>query len=611
MSKFMCAEPLDSWEKPSSPNRIKYSVRAVCSSASLLLLSAIAGWQYIRAGESVLDSNISDNSLTCPNIKIRNWDWNIIRPSRALEWHKCFDGFDCARLDVPLDWLDPSDDERAVLAVIRLPATTKTDYKGPVLMNPGGPGGSGIYSLRDHGRSLQTIIGKNHDLISWDPRGVGASTPRLDCWTSQQRANIWSLQDVGVIDSHPGVLYDAFARSLAYSQSCASAMAGPKSPLKFVSTASHARDMLEILDKTGWSKLRYWGFSYGTVLGVTFASMYPEKVERMVNDGNVDLTEWTSGRHIHFMQDTDKVMEAFYRFCHIAGPENCALHASSPSAIEDRFQQVLNDLKVHPIIVPTPPQSMDYPELITYSSLKRLISAALYRPVFMFPSLARVVASLESGDGEPFLNLITTEGMRKQFSCECNIDSIEDLESSDDAFPSIMCSDGEKMTGGVEEFEKYADNLMTQSKSAGAVNVLFRMSCAGWEMRPKWRYSGPFTGNTSHPILFIANIADNVTPMRSAVMNSKGFNDSVVLVQKSYGHTSLTAPSKCTAARIRAYFQDGDMPSPHTECVADVDPFQIINLGPAGDLGEEENELHNALWHLTNNMRWRHYSGSI
>lgn len=152
-------------------------------------------------------------------------------------------------------------------------------------MNPGGPGGSGIWSLRDHGKSMQTIVGKNHDIISWDPRGVGASMPQIDCWSSKQRGSIWSLQDVGLADSHPGVLYDAYARSVAASQTCASAMSGPNSPLKFVSTASTARDMLEVLDKTGWPKLKYWGFSYGTVLGVTFASVYPEKVERMVNDG--------------------------------------------------------------------------------------------------------------------------------------------------------------------------------------------------------------------------------------------------------------------------------------------------------------------------------------
>lgn len=109
----------------------------------------------------------------------------------------------------------------------------------------------------------------------------------------------------------------------------------------------------------------------------------------------------------------------------------------------------------------------------------------------MFPSLAEVVASLETGNGEPFIKLVTSQGTWKQFSCECGADGSPDVsEGTNDAFPGIMCSDGEEMTGDVEDFEGYANEIMDQSKAAGAVNLLFRMSCAGWHVRPKWRYTG-------------------------------------------------------------------------------------------------------------------------
>ena len=97
---------------------------------------------------------------------------------------------------------------------------------------------------------------------------------------------IWSLQDVGVVDSHPGVLYDAFARSAAVSGLCDSAMRSSSGEiLSYVSTTSVARDMLEILKKTGHEKIRYWGFSYGTFLAGVYAAMYPNNIERMVIDG--------------------------------------------------------------------------------------------------------------------------------------------------------------------------------------------------------------------------------------------------------------------------------------------------------------------------------------
>lgn len=117
---------------------------------------------------------------------------------------------------------------------------------------------------------------------------VGASVPRLDCWEAAQKRHDWNLQAITVVDSHPGMIFDAIARAEALSRECENNInATTPGLLEHISTASHARDMLEMTHKAGYDKLSYWGFSYGTILGGTFAAMFPEHVERLVSDGEL------------------------------------------------------------------------------------------------------------------------------------------------------------------------------------------------------------------------------------------------------------------------------------------------------------------------------------
>lgn len=531
--------------------------------------------------------------LSHPEAVERSFSWSEIEPSRTLDWHKCFDKqYDCARLDVPLNWLEPSDAQRAIIAVIRLRATDTADYRGAMIFNPGGPGGSGVWALKDHGEHLQTVVGKNHDIISFDPRGIGASVPRIECWDSPQKKQFWDNQEVPVIDAHPGVLYDAFARSIAYSVNCQTTLRDT-AILEHSSTASHARDMLEILNQLGQDKLLYWGFSYGTVLGGTFAAMFPDRVGRLVSDGNVDYREWYLGEHINFIRDTDKVMKYFYETCHEAGPLNCAFYQSSPEAIEDRHWKLLDSLRVNPVLLPAGESGPEVPELVTYSKIKRLTSTTLYRPNYFFKPYAEILAALEKGDAQPYYKFVA--GGRAPIDSLCLAETVppsvpltSGAEGTDDAFPGVLCSDGEPFTDNVTQFEEYAKKVQELSTSAGAVNVLFRISCAGRTVRPVYRFSGPFEANTSFPIMFIANHADNVTPLISARNNSAGFPGSVVLIQNSYGHTSLSAPSVCTAKQVRAYFQNATVPAPDTICQPDTAPF---GLQPTIIYGGEDIEI--------------------
>ncbi|EEU46614.1 uncharacterized protein NECHADRAFT_100212 [Fusarium vanettenii 77-13-4] len=490
------------------------------------------------------------------------WSWNDLEPSQDLKWETCYTKFECARLDVPMDWLDPSDKQRVVVGVIKLPAKSKDNPVSPVFVNPG-------------------------DIISFDPRGVGVSTPRVECWGSAQRRNLWTLQETPIVDERPGLIYDAYARASAYSGACEIAMeeTGINAHL---GTASIARDMLEILDKTGHEKLRYWGFSYGTILGGVFAGLFPERVERLVSDGNVEYHDWFNLDHSKFMSDADAIFDAFDKACHKVGPEACAFYAETPKAVQQRRINLLESLKASPVLIPawSHPSGPDLPRLVTYSDVQRLTQRCIYSPLVKFPQLAKIYASLEGGDGGPFYDmLMASGGGALESSKMCSLGdtpSTSPLETAMelDAFPTIMCLDAAAVEKTPEEFEAYLKRVKSISRWAGAFNINFHLSCVGRKTRPKWRFSEKdIKKDTAHPILFIGNMADNVTPLQSAFNNSARFPSSVVLRQNSYGHCSLAAPSTCTVQYIRKYFQDGTLPPAGSECDPDYDLFEMPAKG--------------------------------
>ncbi|PBP16265.1 alpha beta hydrolase fold family [Diplocarpon rosae] len=346
----------------------------------------------------------------------------MIQPSGDMIWYPCYEVYDCARLEVPLDWLDPSDTRRTAIAVIRYNATDLTSYAGPVFINPGGPSGSGIWFVKHLAPYYQSVVGRNHHIISFYFRGVGFITPQISCWNNTTPSSIsylWDLTEPPVLDAHSGIIYDSYAHASALSIQCASHIAAMG---QFVGTASVARDMLHMLEKMHIQKLKYWGFSYGTFLGVTFASLFPERVGRIVNDGNVDAKDYVSGTATHFLTDTDQVMNSFNVFCHQAGPDLCVFYASSPEAIEARLDALLMRIKTHPVIVPASPSSNLRPEIVSYSRLRRSISSSLYRPLVVFPNLASTLLALESGDGRPFIEL-TWQGSEELPLCDARLDN--------------------------------------------------------------------------------------------------------------------------------------------------------------------------------------------
>lgn len=606
--------------------------------AALLLLTI---WT-LRSGEGTwfpLDSNQpSDYS----NSEMFSWDEVTAKP--YLSFVGCYDGeFQCAQLELPMDWWNGTTNATISLAVIKKPAVvpvTHPQYGGATLFNPGGPGGSGVGFLVGAAERLRAIIdsedGKYFDLISFDPRGIGESTPTVQCFDDSFKDFIWSLRmaEQGVFSASDAALGRIWSMTLARGQSCSLPYAeGDEDIKKYVSTASAARDMLEIVErhgewrekeakrilgaeghcygsaradvletleyKAGEERINYWvstfslevsprkydkelcgltirqlsqGFSYGSYLGNTFAAMFPDRINRLIVDGVVDAYDYKKALWFDNLVETEKDLDQFYYHCARVGFPLCALANETGITTAEGVKNRMQNITSSLYHNPLPVISSSGPGVITYSDVKYLTLFGLYSPIAFFPTLAEILFAIERGDGNIFSKIL---GVMIPMDFGSNREKPKLLGlGTQDAQMAIACGDGDDQSWMTkEDFAEHLKNVTELSPSIGEVWSTLRMTCIHYNVRPYHRFHGPWIANTSHPILEIGNSADPVTPGRFAKKMAKGFSGAVALIQDSNGHCSLSAPSKCTEKYVRQYFQTGELPPEDTVCKADAVPF--------------------------------------
>jgi len=387
------------------------------------------------------------------------------------------------------------DNPKVDIALLMVPGRNHTKSgkysKSPLLLNPGGPGGSGVFFALFGGSILQQVVGLDQDIIGFDPRGIGETTPVADCFAFPSGGKdkeltgadisrgffhkfLWALsgQETGLVNTSADSLEKIDVRERAAAKLCQTkdALYGEDSILRHVSTPAVARDMLSILDAwDAWmeakeeddnnkgnveiesleaveedksldtkGKLVYWGFSYGTLLGATFAAMFPDRVGRVILDGVVDADYYVGPVLEESLLDTDKVMASFFYFCHKAG-KKCALYRDGDSEldVQARFEQVNEKLKKNPI-KGVNPQSLT-PTVFTHDFLKIFIFQLIYSPIMTFPIMAQILDMLHRGDEATLLSIFASGNAANQ-DIFCSNQIFSGYEGRD-AQLAIMCSD--------------------------------------------------------------------------------------------------------------------------------------------------------------------------
>ncbi len=513
-------------------------------------------------------------------------------------------------MKLPLDYFTGTyTNETVSIAITKLPAKVKVDhpqYGGPILLNPGGPGGGGTSFALIAGEQIRTIVDsdKYFDIIGFDPRGIGESAPLAECLPDDPSAWSWGLREYteGILGSSDAALGRLWAMNHAYGSACKQTMDHEDGPdiKQYSSTASVARDMLEIVERhaeyvtrevnrittqeavyaPGEAKLQYWGFSYGTYLGATFATMFPDRVGRVALDGVVDSWDYIHALGNGSLYDTEKTMRSFFTFCQLAGPDDCALAVVNGSItdIENRFHKIVESLYHKPLII----NSGDgVPEILTYSDIRLLVFAANYAPEFSWPQIAWWLAEVEAGGGEWLEQLAKAYRYRHIYQCPIDGYPPQRLASAGVATLAILCGDGLDLSDlSIDEFTDIWKDFQRISPTAGSIWASIGMHCVSWKIRAKYTFQGPFGGETANPVLFISNTADPVTPLRSGRIMHKKFSNSGLLISDSAGHCSISTVNPCAMAHIREYFRTGLLPPTHTVCIPPPSYFSLNSTDP-------------------------------
>jgi pimeloyl-ACP methyl ester carboxylesterase len=480
-----------------------------------------------------------------------------------LHWADCGDGFQCATALVPLDYDKPRGAQIS-LALIRLPAGDPIHKLGSVFLNPGGPGVSGVDFVRASGRLLFTDqVRARFDLVGFDPRGIMHSTP-LRCFATLQQAS-------AVLPPFPFPVTRTEERIWVQSdRQLAAACAQRGGPiLDHMATADAARDLNLLRRAVGDKRLTYYGISYGSYLGATYANLFPSKVRALTVDGVFDPIAWSTGRddqarrlpfstRLRSHQGSYATLLEFFRLCDQGGP-NCAFSQGDPRR---RYAALAERLRRAPAQLPNG-QGGTTP--FTYNDLVTVTLHAMFAPN-TWPDLAAFLQQLDELT-RPQAAAAALRTLRVRLGAYQ-----QDYPNVVEGQWGVACSDSDN-----------PDQVSAWSEAARAADRRFPyfgrpwtwMSsiCQPWPGRDPDRYLGPWTRRTANPVLVVGNRFDPATRYQGAVTVANLLPRSRLLTLAGWGHTSLLAGSSCVNGWVSRYLLTTLVPPIGTVCRPDVVPF--------------------------------------
>ena len=459
--------------------------------------------------------------------------------SQVLTWTVCEETFQCATAEAPMDWSNPTG-ERIELALIR--STLADDPMGSLLLNPGGPGGSGYDFVRDSlDYAVSARLQDAYDIVGFDPRGVNRSSA-VSCYTDPVELDTYLFDLPQYPRGSAEGIAESETSSAAFGQDC---LANTGDLLGFVDTVSAARDLDLLRAVLGDEQLNYLGYSYGTELGATYAELYPDKTGRLVLDGAVDPS--TS----EF--DVSKTQAMGFESALIAYLEDCLTGRDCPfdgtaAAAAQQVHDLLGALDQSPL-------RNDDGRLLGSGSMFTAIILPLYNQD-NWPALDQLFTSVFAGRADIAFALADSYYQRS--------DDGTYLDNSTEAFIAINCLDY-RVTSTVDSLEAEAQELERVAPIFGEQFAYGGTACADWPFQST-RDRGPIAAAGSGPIVVVGTTNDPATPYVWAQNLAAQLENGYLVTYDGEGHTAYNKSNACVNDAVDDYFVDGTVPETDPTC---------------------------------------------
>ena len=456
--------------------------------------------------------------------------------SQQLAWSPCRQTFLCAALAVPLDYAHPGG-TTIDLALLKVPAAEPSERIGSLVVNPGGPGAPGTDYAEAADQVFRSPILNAYDVVGFDPRGTGDSSP-VDCLSDDQ-LDMFLAKDPDPDTPEEVAAYarsgDEFWRGCVEDSGDLSA---------HISTIESARDIDVLRAALGESTLTYFGASYGTELGATYADLFPHKVGRMVLDGAVDLS--ISSRELNLEQagGFETALRSYVQNCVDDG--DCFLGDTVDAGVA-RIKQFLDDVDGQPLKTE---QGRDLGEGYASSG----IAFTLYSRDY-WTYLDQGLQAAFDGDGSVLLSLADAYASRGHGGY---------TDNSMEAFPAISCLDdpyavpAAQVSANVPDFEE-------ASPTFGRIFAWGLNTCAGIRVRSTEKPRDVRAAGAA-PIVVVGTTRDPATPYDWAVHLADQLESGVLVSRDGDGHTGYNEGNDCVDSAVEDYLIDGTVPKDGLSC---------------------------------------------